>query len=152
MTAVEIHDIEAGDWPEWHRMWMANCAHFGASLPAAQDRELWRRIMDAGHPVRALVARRGGAREAAAGFANYVVHPHTFSDRLVCYLEDLWVEPSARGSGVGRALIEALIARGRNHAWRRIYWHTEADNAAARSLYDRIARRTAYVRYDIVLP
>lgn len=152
MAAIEVHDVEADDQPEWHRMWMANCAHFGALFTDAQDRELWRRILDPGHPVRALMARRRGIEEMAAGFANYVLHPHTFSDRLVCYLEDLWVEPSARSVGVGRALIDALIARGRDRGWRRIYWHTEADNAAARALYDRIARLTGYVRYDIVLP
>ena len=35
--------------------------------------------------------------------------------------------------------------------WRRLYWHTETDNVAARALYDRIARVTNYVRYDIAL-
>jgi ribosomal protein S18 acetylase RimI-like enzyme len=87
-----------------------------------------------------------------AGFANYVLRPHTFSSRMVCYLEDLWVEPSARGAGWGRKFIDGLIARGRARGWRRIYWHTEADNAAARRLYDRVSRLTNYVRYDITLP
>ena len=148
----EIRDAEAADWPAWHRMWSANCTHFGASLPAAETRELWRRITDPGHPVGALVSGSPGAEGALVGFAHYVLHPHTFSGRMVCYLEDLWVQPSARGTGVGRRLIEALVARGRDRGWRRVYWHTEADNAAARALYDRVARLTDYVRYDIVLP
>ena len=131
-------------------MWAANCAHFGASVSVVQDRELWHRIMDPGHPVKALMARRRGAAEGM-GFANYVLHPHTFSERLVCYLEDLWVEPSARGAGVGRALIDALVERGRTGGWRRIYWHVDAGNVAARALYDRIAPATGYVRYDIAL-
>ena len=71
---------------------------------------------------------------------------------MVCYLEDLWVEPSARRAGIGRSLIDALIARGRDSGWRRVYWHTEADNVAGRTLFDRIARPTNYVRYDIALP
>ena len=90
-------------------------------------------------------------REPAGGLAHYVLHPHTFSSRMVCYLEDLWVEPAARGNGVGRSLIEALIARGRERGWRRLYWHTEADNALARALYDRLVRVTDYVRYDVAL-
>jgi hypothetical protein len=49
-------------------------------------------------------------------------------------------------------LIDALVARGRNRDWRRIYWHAEADNATARVLYDRVAQLTDYVRYDIALP
>ena len=133
-------------------MWRANCAHFGASLSAAENEELWRRITDPDNPVGALVCGGPRAEDTLVGFAHYVLHPHTFSNRLVCYLEDLWVEPSARGAGVGRKLIDALVARGRDRDWRRIYWHAEADNAAARVLYDRVAQLTDYVRYDIALP
>ena len=66
-------------------------------------------------------------------------------------LEDLWVDPGARGAGVGRRLIDALIVRGRERGWCRLYWHTEADNTAARTLYDRIVPVTGYVRYDVAL-
>ena len=66
---------------------------------------------------------------------------------MVCYLEDLWIEPSVRGAGWGRKFIDALIARGRDRGWRRIYWHTGADNVAARRLYDRVTRVTDYVRF-----
>ena len=143
--AVGVRDAEMADHPEWHRMWQAYCAHYGVSTPAADDRELWRRIMDPDHAMGALVCPR-------VGFANYVLRPHSFSPRMVCYLEDLWVEPAARGAGWGRKFIDALVVRGRESGWRRIYWHTETDNVAARRLYDRVARLTDYVRYDIALP
>ncbi len=152
MATVEVRQAEAADWPAWHRMWLANCAHFGASVPPADNRELWRRILDPGHPVGALVCGGADAGSPLVGFAHYVLHPHTFSSRPVCCLEDLWVDPSGRGIGTGRRLIDALIAHGRNRGWRRIYWHTDSDNAAARVLYDRVAQLTDYVRYDIVLP
>ena len=102
----------------------------GASMPQAHDRELWRRIMNPDHPVCALVCG---------------------TSKMVCYLEDLWVEPSARRAGIGGALIDALVARGKVQDWRRLYWRTETDNLAARALYNRIVRATNYVRYDIDL-
>src|SRR5262252_4300647 len=40
---------------------------------------------------------------------------------------------------------------GRDHGWRRVYWHTHDDNLAGRALYDRLTERTDYVRYDIDL-
>ena len=132
-------------------MWRAYCAHYGVSTPAAEDDELWRRIMAADCPIGTLVSGAPAGQGPLAGFANYVLRPHTFSSRRVCYLEDLWVEPSSRSAGRGRRFIEALVARGRDQGWRRIYWHTEADNPARR-LYDRAARLTDYVRYDISLP
>ena len=143
--SAEVRDAAMADHPEWHRMWLAYCAHYGVSMPAANDRELWRRIMDPDYPMGTLVC-------PLVGFANYVLRPHTFSTRMVCYLEDLWVEPAARGAGWGRKFIDALVIRGRDRGWRRIYWHTEADNAPARRLYDRVSRLTDYVRYDVSLP
>jgi|SRR5882757_1251459 len=152
MAMIEIRDAALSDWSDWRRMWSANCAHFGVSIVDADIRELWRRIMDPEHPVGALVSTASTREGLLVGFAHYVLHPHTFSDRMVCYLEDLWVDPVVRGGGIGRGLIDALTARGREHGWRRIYWHTEANNSTARVLYDRVALLTEYVRYDIALP
>ncbi|MFZ5783016.1 MAG: GNAT family N-acetyltransferase [Pseudomonadota bacterium] len=149
---LDVRAAEAADRAEWQRMWSANCAHFGASPSAGDDDALWRRIMDGDCPVNAMVCGPGEAGTSLLGLAHWVLHPHTFSTRMVCYLEDLWVEPAARGAGVGRRLIDGLVTLGHRHGWRRIYWHVDADNTAARRLYDRVARATGYVRYDIPIP
>lgn len=152
MPATTVRAPILTDWTEWHRMWSANCAHFGVSMSQAHDRELWRRIMDPEHPVGALVCGTSDRDGTLLGLAHYVLHPHTFSSKMVCYLEDLWVEPSARRVGIGQTLVGVLVARAREQDWRRLYWHTQTDNMAARALYDRIARATNYIRYDIALP
>jgi GNAT superfamily N-acetyltransferase len=149
---IEVRDATPSDGLAWRRMWSTNCAHFGATMSEEDVRELWRRILDPAHPTGALVAAASADEGSLVGFAHYVLHPHTFSSRPVCYLEDLWVELAARGGGAGRKLIEALVDRGRERGWRRVYWHTEADNAAGRALYDKVARLTRYVRYDVTLP
>jgi ribosomal protein S18 acetylase RimI-like enzyme len=151
-VAIEVRDALPSDEVAWRRLWSANGAHFGATMPEEDVRELWRRILDPDHPTSALVAAASAGQGLLVGFAHYVLHPHTFSNRPVCYLEDLWVDPTARRGGAGRKLIEALVARGRDRGWRRVYWHTEADNAAGRALYDKIGRLTNYVRYDVTLP
>lgn len=145
-----VRDATPLDRAAWFRMWAANCAHYGTTLPETDVHELWRRILDFEHPVSALVATTRDGQDLL-GFAHYVLHPHTFSSRMVCYLEDLWVDPAGRRAGTGRQLVESLIERGRERGWRRIYWHTEEDNQARR-LYDRVAALTKYVRYDVTLP
>ena len=65
--------------------------------------------------------------------------------------EHLFVDPAARRGGVGRRLIEAVAAAARERGCRRLYWTTKEDNAAARSLYDRIARFNGFIRYDYPL-
>lgn len=152
MPAIIVRAPKPDDRTDWARMWSANCAHFGASMTEAHNRELWRRIMDTDHPVCALVCSPSNHEGTLLGLAHYVLHPHTFSNKMVCYLEDLWVEPSARRTGIGGAVVDALAALGKEQDWRRIYWHTEAENVTARSLYDRFAKATNYVRYDIGLP
>jgi GNAT superfamily N-acetyltransferase len=150
MSVFVVRDAGPSDRTAWGRMWTANYIHHGAAMGDDEVDELWRRILDPDHPVCALVSATANDRDLS-GFAHYVLHPHTFSSRTVCYLEDLWVEPVARGAGVGRRLIEALIERGRARGWRRLYWHTEADNEPARRLYDRMSTPTDYVRYDVDL-
>jgi GNAT superfamily N-acetyltransferase len=52
-----------------------------------------------------------------------------------CWIEDVFVEESARGSGLGRALVEAAIARAAERGCRRVDLDTGADNAPAQKLY-----------------
>ena len=81
------------------------------------------------------------------GIANLVFHRSTWSPDWYCYLEDLFVAPEARGKGVGRALIEAAYAEADRRGATRTYWATQAKNATARALYDRLGVLTEFVQY-----
>ena len=89
--------------------------------------------------------------DETVGFANYVLHDFTWSDRHICLLEDLYVSAHMRGRGVGNELIEDLVNRGRDEGWARIYWHTREDNVVARRLYDRFGPADGFIRYTIPL-
>ena len=70
---------------------------------------------------------------------------------LVFGLDDLFVDPPARGSGAAAALIDALAAEGRVRGWTVIRWITAEDNYRARALYDRLAEKTRWATYDLKL-
>jgi GNAT superfamily N-acetyltransferase len=53
-----------------------------------------------------------------------------------CWLEDLFVAEEARGSGLGKAMVEAAFARARERGCRRIELDVDDKNAPARSLYE----------------
>jgi GNAT superfamily N-acetyltransferase len=129
-------------------MWSAYCAFYEVTIPDSVSQTTWRRLIADDAPISGLVAV-SAATGAALGFANYVVHPFTWSERPACYLEDLFVRPDARSSGVGRALIERLVALCKAHQWSRLYWMTRETNEAARRLYDQFGRADDFVRYDI---
>ena len=143
--AATIRPVAPGDEARWRELWDGYCAYYRTEVPEAVTAETWARLLgEGGHEC--LVAERDGA---VAGFATYLLHPSTWSTRDRCYLEDLFVAPSARGAGVGRALIEALLARVREHGWRELYWHTERDNRRARALYDTFTPADDFVRYVV---
>jgi GNAT superfamily N-acetyltransferase len=97
--------------------------------------------------VRGLGARLDGA---LVGFAHYIVHPHSWFGE-VCYLQDLFTAPEARGRGVATALIEAIAEAARRRGAARFYWLTTEDNRPARALYHRVARHKGFIRYDYPL-
>ena len=144
-----IRPAHADDTQAWLALWREYCAALGGAVSDDVTAGVWHRILAPDEPIWCLLACATGGK--TVGLANYVLHPHTWSPRLVCYLEDLFVVPAARGSGAGRALIEGLVTLGKQHGWRRVYWHTHQDNYPARALYDRFVPRTDYVRYDIEL-
>jgi GNAT superfamily N-acetyltransferase len=67
-------------------------------------------------------------------------------------MNDLYVEPATRGQGVGRALIEASAAVGRERGAQRLEWATAPDNKTAQRLYDSTgAERSEWVEYELGL-
>jgi GNAT superfamily N-acetyltransferase len=98
-----------------------------------------------------LTARLAVIDGTPQGFAIHQHHPSTWVMGDDGYLEDLFVAPEARGRGLGRALIEDLIAISRANGWRRLYWLTEIENATARKLYDQFCDNDGHIRYRMTL-
>ena len=69
------------------------------------------------------------------GFAVYFVNFSTWLGRHGLYLEDLFVRPSARGHGHGRALLAALARIAVERGYRRIDWWVLDWNEPAHRFY-----------------
>jgi GNAT superfamily N-acetyltransferase len=144
-----IRPAQADDYSAWLALWRSYCAALDGAVPDAVTEGVWRRILTPDEPLGCLLACRSEGEPV--GLANYVLHPNTWSLQTICYLEDLFVAAEARGTGAARALIDSLVALGKERGWRRVYWHTREKNYRARTLYDRVVARTDYIRYDIDL-
>lgn len=149
VPGLHIQPLKASDRTEWGRLWDDYSSFYGQDLPEETTAITWSRILDPTSPVKGW-----GAYEASGnliGFAHTVLHPHTWSPKTLCYLEDLFVAPPFRGRDVGYALISFLWRQAEAEGWGRLYWHTESTNAAARRLYDRFRPADGYVRYTLTL-
>lgn len=148
MMAV-VRTAEAKDRERWLAMFASLVAT--GPEPCAPDApdHVWECVSDPGQSMQLLIA--ADPQDSAIGFALYLTHPYSWSRRPVAYLLDLYVEPEARGAGLGTALIERLADTGRAAGWLKIYWMTQADNAQAHALYSKLAQRSPLVRYDLNL-
>jgi GNAT superfamily N-acetyltransferase len=145
-TPCIIRAAVPADEATWRELWRGYCRFYQALLPPEVTDRTWKRILDPDAQVMCIVAEVDGE---VVGFANCVVHENTWETQAVCYLEDLFVTPAARGRGIGAALLEWLRNAMRAEGWARLYWMTKANNTQARRLYDRFARTDDFVRYVI---
>jgi GNAT superfamily N-acetyltransferase len=145
---VKLCDARPEDESDFRRLWQGFCDVYDMALPPEVTTFTWTRLMDSANPLTARLAVLDGTPQ---GFAIHQHHPSTWVMGDDGYLEDLFVAPEARGKGLGRALIEDLIAIGRRSGWRRLYWLTEIENATARRLYDRFCDNDGHIRYRMTL-
>jgi GNAT superfamily N-acetyltransferase len=146
--AVVIRSVDPGDRSGWEPLWAGYLDFYETQLADEVTAATWRRITGGDDAMGCLVAEDDGD---LVGFAHYVLHPTTWTVTSACYLEDLFVAPHLRGGGIGRSLIEALAQRGRDAGWSGIHWLTAHDNHVGMRLYDRVATRTQWVRYELDL-
>jgi GNAT superfamily N-acetyltransferase len=144
MSETIIRIAEAKDESRWRMLWAGYQAFYRASVSEEATALTWARILDPSHNMCALVAEVDGH---VIGICNYLFHDNTWSTQQICYLQDLYVDPAARGGGAAKKLILACEDQAKAKGAFRLYWQTQEYNAAARSLYDTITPRSSFIVY-----
>jgi GNAT superfamily N-acetyltransferase len=147
-----IRPIAKRDYAQWLPLWDGYNTFYGRSGATALDPEItqvtWSRFFDAFEPVHALVAESEGK---LLGLTHYIFHRTTVAIGPICYLQDLFTLESARGLGVGRALIEAVYNEAKRAGAFRVYWQTHESNQMAMQLYDKVAEKSGFVVYRMAI-
>jgi GNAT superfamily N-acetyltransferase len=144
MAEVIIRRAAAGDEKRWRALWAGYVDFYRGSVSEEATAGTWKRILDPGSTIDALVAEKDGV---VIGLCNYVFHDSTWSTQPICYLQDLFVDPKARGGGAAKKLILACEEEAKKKGAFRLYWQTQEYNAPARSLYDTITPRSSFIVY-----
>ena len=143
---MKILPLRKEDRPRWDVLARGYKTFYNTPLPAAAYDATWQRLMT-GHDVLGVGAH---VDEKLVGIAHYMFHTSAWSADA-CYLQDLFVDATARGHGVGRALIEHVGKIAQERGCSRYYWLTQDNNATARTLYDKVAQYKGFIRYDYPL-
>lgn len=145
-TAVIVRALRAEDEPVWRELWTAYLAFYESTVPDPVYTSTFARLLgDDPRDFSALVAEVDGR---VVGFTHYLFHRHAWKIDDVCYLQDLFADPSVRGKGIGRALIEGVYKAADAHGAASVYWLTQTYNDTARQLYDRIGVVTPFIKYQ----
>ncbi|KUJ80817.1 GCN5 family acetyltransferase [Ruegeria marisrubri] len=143
---IVIRELRAEDRPEWAEMWRDYLAFYETSVPEeVYDSTYGRLLGNDPQDFSCFVAEQSGR---LLGLTHYLFHRHAWKIENTCYLQDLYARPEARGTGVGRALIEAVYAEADRQGAPSVYWLTQEFNATARRLYDRVGKLTPFIRYQ----
>ncbi len=143
---LTIRAITAADETEWRRLWTGYLEYYETSVAEEVYQSSFRRLLgDDPQEFHGLIAELDGQ---PVGLVHYLFHRHMWKIDNVCYLQDLYADPSMRGKGIGRALIQAVYDAADAAGAPSVYWLTQEFNYAGRMLYDRIGTKTPFIRYN----
>lgn len=144
--SLSIRPLQAEDEAVWKTLWRAYLDFYAANLPREVCDTTFARLLSGEraepHGLIAVVDGR------AVGLTHYILHRSCWKVEEVCYLQDLFTAPAARGHGVGRALIAAVYAAADAAGAPGVYWLTQENNYHGRMLYDRVGTKSPFIRYN----
>lgn len=142
---TQIRQIEEKDFDQWKALWRDYLNFYQTILPEEVTRHTFKQMLREGVSPYALVAV--SEEGDLIGFAHYLFHCTTWEINPCCYLQDLFVVPSARGNRIGELLMEEVHRRAKKEGASFLHWLTNMDNSSARRLYDRVGNVSSFIRY-----
>lgn len=144
MSKMTVRAGRKDDFAQWELLWDGYTRFYKCEPDTKLTAITWQRLFDPYEPMFVRVAEVDGK---IAGIVHYLFHRSTSMIEPVCYLQDLFTADGLRGTGVGRALIEAVYTRAKESGATRVYWMTHETNATAMTLYDKIAVKSGFLQY-----
>jgi GNAT superfamily N-acetyltransferase len=149
MDDITIAPPRLADKQDWRRLYEGYATFYKMPMSDEIADRVWSWLHDKDHVLEALVARDGAGR--LLGLAHFRPMPRPLTGTTAGFLDDLFVDPAARGKNVGARLIKAMAEEAKRRGWTLIRWLTADDNYRARGRYDKLAKRTMWITYQMDL-
>jgi len=134
---IRVQRLGPDDWPAWRELRLHALQDSPDAFGSTYERETafteahWRQRI--GQPDGVAVLAHDGGRPVGMG-GGFVDVPGW------CHVVAMWVEPSARGRGVGRAVLEA-VEQWAGERGLRVHLDVSTANDGARAVYQRYGFR-----------
>ena len=143
---LTIKPLDREDKEAWLDLWQGYLEHYGENASAHLTFTTFDRLVTREHPLRARVALNEARK--IVGFVHYFLHESTWYTREVCFVEDVFVTPSARRKGVGRELIEDVVRVAGINTWGRLYMSVPGTDTSALAFFGSVADDTDWVVFE----
>jgi GNAT superfamily N-acetyltransferase len=143
---LTVRPLTVADEPEWRVLWTGYLDYYETSVPEEVYVSSFARMLSGDdNEFNGMVAELDGK---LVGLVHFLFHRHGWKTENVCYLQDLYTDPSVRGKSIGRALIEATYKAAEEAGSPTVYWLTQDFNEDGRRLYDRVGQLTPFIKYQ----
>jgi len=131
---IETRPYRPGDGAAFETLYHGYLKHYQLGPPDGAETAQLTGLLDQGRHMSCLIAYDG---ERPVGFATWAL---TFpaGRGTALFMKELFVDPQARGQGVGRHLMAGLAGIAEAEGCVRFDWQTDGDNAGAQAFYDAI--------------
>ena len=141
-----VREIKLSDKEEWEVLYRGYADFYKVEMKDEILKTVWSWLQDRNHDVKGIVYEH---ENKVVGLAHYRSMPRPLRGKYIGFLDDIYVEPKYRGKKIGEKLIHQLKDISKKNNWDLIRWVTHNDNIRAKSLYNRIAKKTTWDLYEL---
>lgn len=146
---ITVTNIDLVDREDWAQLYQGYAEFYQVPMNEQILDTVWAWIHDADNPFFGLIAKDQTGK--AVGLMHCRQMPSPLRGALVGFLDDLFVDPEARGQGVVEELYVALNQLGEQQGWPFIRWITAENNYRGRAVYDKLSDKTHWVTYQMTV-
>lgn len=147
MNKLTITHPNQEDRAAWAELFQGYARFYKVETNKSKMDVIWSWIHDDNEAFWCLLAKNEQGK--AVGLMHYREMPSPLRGTKVGFLDDLFVDPNERGSGIVDALFEKLNEEAKRQYWPIIRWLTADDNYRARAVYDKLATRSMFLTYQM---
>ncbi len=131
----DICPIAVQDKDAWRKLFDGYAEFYKVELTNEVADRTFDWLLDPNHVLEGLIAHDQDG--AAAAIAHYRACPRPLGGCEIGFLDDMFVAPSARGTGVADEIFACLSSIAHVRGWASLRWITQHFNERGRAFYDR---------------
>lgn len=144
---ITVDNPAPDDRADWERLYRGYAEFYQVPMNDTILQTVWQWVFDTDKAFHCILAK--DAQGKGIGLMHYRAMFSPLRGAMAGFLDDLYVDPAARGQGAVNRLFEELKDRARGEGWPVVRWITRDNNYRARAVYDRVATRTDWITYEL---